>query len=169
MLWQTEILYKFLLMASDLSYKITVSNNKTEKEGIDFLLSDDARFLNPDTESRKVIMELLNLDPKFKRAFDLIMIDGHYNQESLIELHKSDRITLVELKTTKKYLPNNPKGFFFGATENEFEIANLLEDKYKFCFVSLHQDSKSYKLLNLSELETIIQNKRIQYQINLVK
>jgi hypothetical protein len=38
-------------------------------------------------------MELLELDSKFKRAFDLILIEGHYNQESLIDLHKNDRIT----------------------------------------------------------------------------
>lgn len=156
-------------MASDKSYKITISNNKTEKEGIDFLISENPQFLNPDTESRKVIMELLNIDSRFKRAFDLIMIEGHYNQESLIELHKNDRITLVELKTTKKFLPNNPKGFFFGATENEFDIAKQLGDKYKFCFVSLHEESKSYSLLSLSEMNSIIQNKRIQYQINLKK
>ena len=63
-------------MASDKSYKITISNNKTEKEGIDFLISEDPKFLNPDAESRKVIMELLELDSKFKRAFDLILIDS---------------------------------------------------------------------------------------------
>ena len=114
-------------------------------------------------------MELLELDSKFKRAFDLILIEGHYNQESLIDLHKNDRITLVELKTTKKFLPNNPKGFFFGATENEFAIAKKLGNKYKFCFVSLHEDSRSYSLLSLSELNSRIQNKRIQYQINLKK
>lgn len=156
-------------MASDKSYKITISNNKTEKEGIDYLLSNDARFLNPDTESRKLIMELLNIDTRFKRAFDLIMVEGHYNEESLIELHESDRITLIELKTTQKFLPNNPNGFFFGATENEFEIAKQLGDKYKFCFVSLHQESKSYKLISLSELDSLTQNKRTQYQINLKK
>jgi len=156
-------------MSSDKSYKITINNNKTEKEGIDFLISEYSKFLKPDTESRKVIMELLELDSKFKRAFDLILIEGHYNQESLIDLHKNDRITLIELKTTKKFLPNNPKGFFFGATENEFAIAKKLGNKYKFCFVSLHEDSRSYSLLSLSELNSRIQNKRIQYQINLKK
>ena len=80
-------------MSSDKSYKITINNNKTEKEGIDFLISEYSKFLKPDTESRKVIMELLELDSKFKRAFDLILIEGHYNQESLIDLHKNDRIT----------------------------------------------------------------------------
>jgi hypothetical protein len=38
-------------MASDKSYKITISNNKTEKEGIDFLISEAPKFLNPDVES----------------------------------------------------------------------------------------------------------------------
>ncbi|GCF82072.1 hypothetical protein BKL48_25215 [Bacillus cereus] len=47
-------------------------------------------------------------------------------------------ITLIELKTTKKEVPNNSLGFFFGVTENEFELARLLGNQYKFCFVCLH-------------------------------
>jgi hypothetical protein len=74
---------------------------------------------------------------------------------------------LVELKTTKKYLPNNPRGFFFGATENEFNFGEILGDKFRFCFVSLHEKGSSFALLTIEELDLIIRNKRIQYQINL--
>jgi hypothetical protein len=73
----------------------------------------------------------------------------------------------VELKTTKKKLPNLPKGFFFGATQSEFEIAEKLGDKYKFCFVSLHEETKGYVLITLEKLNKIIRTKRIQFQINL--
>lgn len=154
-------------MASKKSYKITLSNNVSEKEALQFLIDSDKNFINPDKESRKVIMEMMNIDKRFSRAFDMILIPGHTNLEEVIHLQETDHITLIELKTTKKKLENNPKGFFFGATKNEFDLANSLGDQYKFCFVSLHPKSLSYKILSLPELEKIIKTKRIQYQINL--
>ena len=78
-----------------------------------------------------------------------------------------DEITLIELKCTRAFLPNNPKGFFFGATQNEFEFGERLGDKFRFCFVSLNPKSLSHALLSVPELERIIRTKRIQYQINL--
>lgn len=154
-------------MASNHSYTITLDNNKSEKEALSFLIKSNKNFLNPDKSSRKIIMDLLGINKKYARAFDLVMIPGHSSLEKLIELKKSDEIILIELKTTKKKLLNLPKGFFFGATESEFELANQLGNNYKFCFVSLHPESKNYQLLTLKELNKIIKTKRIQYQINL--
>ena len=154
-------------MANKHSYTITLDNNKSEKEAINFLVESNIEFLNPDKESRKFIMEKMNIPSQFSRAFDLIMIRGRNNKSQNIELSDFEELTLIELKTTKKKLPNLPKGFFFGATESEFQLARLMKDKYKFCFISIHKDSLSYSLLTLDELDKIIKTKRIQYQINL--
>jgi len=152
-------------MASEQSYSITLSNNKSEKEGIQLLLEKDDTFINPTAGERKEILQKLNLPPTFARAFDLVKVTKKINQE--LAEYSIEEIKLIELKTTKQHLPNLPKGFFFGATQNEFDIAQRLGDKYKFCFVSLHEGSKDYALLTLMELEKIIKTKRIQYQINL--
>lgn len=154
-------------MANPHSYTITLDNNKSEKEAISFLLASNVNFLNPDKESRKVIMEMLGIDRKFSRAFDLVLIPGFTNLNEVIRLNKTDQITLIELKTTKKKLDNLPKGFFFGATESEFTLAKQLGDNYQFCFVSIHEETKKYVLLTLEELNKIIKTKRIQFQINL--
>jgi hypothetical protein len=154
-------------MASKHSYTITIDNNKSEKEALSFLIWSDINFINPDKDSRKIILEMLGIDKKYSRAFDLIMIPGHTNLEQVIELKKVEDIILIELKTTKKKLINLPRGFFFGATESEFSLANQLGDSYKFCFVSLHSESSKFVLLTLEELNKIIKTKRIQYQINL--
>ena len=154
-------------MASNHSYTITLDNNKSEKEALTFLISSDVNFLNPDKESRKIIMEMLSIDKKYARAFDLILIPGHTNLEQVIKLNRVEDIVLVELKTTKKKLMNLPIGFFFGATESEFTLAKQLGSQYKFCFVSLHSETANYVLLTLDELNKIIKRKRIQYQINL--
>ena len=154
-------------MANNHSYTITLDNNKSEKEALLFLIESDINFLNPDKESRKIILEMLGIDKKFARAFDLILIPGHTNLEQVIQLKKVEDIILVELKTTKKKLINLPSGFFLGATESEFSLARQLGGQYKFCFVSLHEESKGFALLTLEELNNVIKNKRIQYQINL--
>jgi hypothetical protein len=154
-------------LANNLSYTITLENNKSEKEAISFLLSSNVNFLNPDKDSRKLIMEMLGIDRRFSRAFDLVLIPGFTNLNEVIRLNKTEEITLIELKTTKKKLENLPTGFFFGATESEFTLAKQLGDNYKFCFVSIHEETKKYVLLTLDELNKIIKTKRIQFQINL--
>jgi len=100
-------------LARSHSYSITLDNNVSEKEAVQFLLNSDKNFINPDKESRKKIMELLNIERRFIRAFDLILIPGHTNLESVIKLDKPNEITLIELKTTKKNLENKPSRFFF--------------------------------------------------------
>lgn len=155
-------------MSTKHSYTITKSNNITEKEALTFLLKQDDDFIIPDKESRKKLMQMFNIDKSFFRAFDLIYIKNSEKDNS-ITIDSINDIVFIELKTTKKYLPNNPRGFFFGATKNEFDLAKQLGDKYKFCFVSLHKDSMSYSLITKNELEDLIKTKRIQYQINLKK
>ncbi len=154
-------------MAHKHSYVITYKNLTTEQEGKDFLLEQNKQFIVPDTELKKQILNEFNLSKNYIRSFDLVLLKKKVKEGDVIDWSR-DNITLVELKTTQKYLPNNPRGFFFGATESEFTIAKKLGNKYQFCFVSLHKDSKSYQLLDLKELESIIKNKRRQYQINLI-
>jgi hypothetical protein len=151
-------------VATPHSYRATLENNKTESEALAFLIRSNQSFVPLDKERRREIMECFRLDKSFTRAFDLIL-----RSDNLVNISQLtfDDITLVELKTTKKKLPNNPQGFFFGATENEFKLARTLGEKYKFCFVSLHPESMSYVLLSLTELEKLIRTNRTQYQINL--
>lgn len=156
-------------MASEHSYGSTRKNNKTENEAIAYLLKCDSRFIHPDKEGRRRVMEVLGLKKSFSRAFDVLLVKGFTSKDSLAHLTGKEDITLVELKTTKKHLPNNPSGFFFGATENEFKLAKLMGKRYKFCFISLHPESCSHALLSLQDLESRMKTKRVQYQINLAK
>ena len=114
-------------MSSKHSFTITLANNKTEKEGIKYLIDNQKGFFEVDKDAKKQILSLLNIDHKFARAFDLIYIPNSKKiqlNNKTIKLYLDD-ILLIELKTTKKYLPNNPKGVFFGATESEFKFAKL--------------------------------------------
>lgn len=156
-------------MSRQHSFKITLSNNITEKEGVKYLLENHSGFFKIDLPIKKELLDLFDVEHKFIQSFDLIYIprlEGQEVNSTFIETNK-DEIIFVELKTTKKYLPNNPKGFFFGATQNEFDFAEKLGPKFRFCFVSLNEKGSSFSLQTIEELNQIIKNKRIQFQINL--
>lgn len=151
------------------SFILTLSNNVTEKEGVNFLIENYTGFFKIDLVTKKELLNLLKIEHRFLQAFDLIYVPEMVGKEvntSFLQTYLED-IILVELKTTKKYLPENPKGFFFGATENEFKFGEILGDRFRFCFVSLNEKGSSFSLQTIQELEKRIRNKRIQFQINL--
>ena len=153
----------------DQSFTITLRNNATEKDGIRYMESLKQGFFFVNSGERKRILELLEQPTKFARAFDMVQIPRLAGTElslDAIETH-IDEVTLVELKCTQAFLPNNPTGFFFGATQNEFDFGERLGEKFRFCFVCLNPESLSHALLSVPELEAIIRTRRIQYQINL--
>jgi hypothetical protein len=76
------------------------------------------------------------------------------------------------MKTTKKPIKDaGLAGFFFGATQREYDLAAKLGDKFRFAFVVLNSANAYGKpfavLLTLQELEHRTRAKRIQYQVNL--
>ena len=157
-------------MAHKASYIKSLRNKSTEREGIELIQRTDPRFIFPDIQLRRNILDVLGLDHCFRQAFDLVLIPGFdMNTIGHDVPVRPQELTLIELKTTKKHLPDNPRGFFFGATKNEFDLAEKMGDQFRFAFVCLHEESRGYELLTLKELEALIQTKRIQYQINLVK
>src|SRR3954451_2294390 len=110
------------MLMPDQSFTITRKNNATEKEGIQYMESLNEGFFFIDKDERKRILELLEQPKNFARSFDMVHIPrlaGEQLSIQAIETH-IDEVTLVELKCTQAYLPENPRGFFFGATQNEF-------------------------------------------------
>ena len=151
------------------SFKLTLSNNVTEKEGVNYLIEKQTGFFKIDLDMKKNLLDIAEIPHNFFESFDMVYIPklkGQNFEKDFIETHL-DEIIFIELKTTKKFLPENPKGFFFGATENEFNFGKKLGDRFRFCFVCLNEKSPSYALLTLEELDKRIRNKRIQFQINL--
>lgn len=154
-------------MARAHSFIITLSNNRTESEGLDLVLSASRDLFLPDLNGRKEIIKILGLKKEFLRAFDLVRVAGANADSNTLPISNPKDITLIELKTTKKRLPDNPYGFFFGATENEFNLAELMGTQFSFAFVCLHHDCPSVKFLTLAELKPLIRQKRTQFQVNL--
>lgn len=151
-------------MATAHSYGATLINNKTESEAVRYMLTTDSTLRRPTPNERRYILASLQLTKSFSRAFDLVKVPEGAGEISSVS---PEQWKLIELKTTRKKLLGIPDGFFFGATDNEFQLAKLLGDRYAFCFVSLHPDSQNHSYLSFAELEKKIRTKRIQYQINL--
>jgi hypothetical protein len=151
-------------------------NRIVEKAGLKDVLLRDKRFQAPTTETKKAILKALGLgDTKFygPQSFDAIMLPQPTEliDESTLPRHL-ERIVLVEMKTTKKPIKDaGLAGFFFGATQREYDLAAKLGDKFRFAFVVLNSSNAYGKpfavLLTLQELEHRTRNKRIQYQVNL--
>jgi hypothetical protein len=156
-------------MPGEESYQRTTRNNKTEAEGVALLLSSFPEIYRPDAAGREKILQALGLGREFRRAFDAVRVEGANSGHEEAALANPAAITLIEIKTTKKKLPHNPYGFFFGATENEFKLAGKLGDRYRFAFICLHPEMHSSKLLTLQETENLISSKRVQFQISLVR
>lgn len=148
------------------------ANRRAENEGLALLLQDP-RFQVPDLATKRRIIELLPVKGDFGiQTFDAVMTPSpgpSVNAGNLDELLGS--IRLIEMKTTKKAIRDeNLNGFFFGATQREYEMARALGDKYMFAFVILSADNAYgrpfFVLLTLDEVERRTRSKRIQYQVN---
>lgn len=162
-------------MATEREHNKSKANRVVEDEGLAVLLSDP-RFQAPDTKLRKAILERMGLGGTKDyghQSFDAIMLPnaGFLVEESNLD-QRLDDIVLVEMKTTRKPIKDgNLHGFFFGATEREFNLAEKLGDRYRFAFVVLNSDNVFDKpfavLLSLEELKPRIRSDRVQRQINL--
>ena len=138
-----------------------LKNLRTEKDGIIILRSLVEGFMVPDTDQRRYLYKIVDIDyRKYSRSIDGIIL----HVSSFEEVSSSKDFTFVEIKTTNSSsVKELPYGVFFGFTKNEEDLFKQL-DNYRLCIV--HIGLKDYYLMNFEEYESLIQNKRIQYQIS---
>jgi hypothetical protein len=148
------------------------ANKRTEKEGVSLLLRDP-RFQLVSLATKRRILELIGVSGSFgTQTFDLVMtptVVPPITPESVDEHFPT--LTLVEMKTTKGAVQDQAlNGFFFGATQREYTMAEELGSRYCFAFVVLNETnifSKPFAvLLNLEEVEQRTRARRVQYQVN---
>lgn len=159
-------------MASESKFTKSRSNAGTEREGLGLLLADP-RFQVPNLATKRRILELIGKSDSFGiQTFDAVMtaepvppivadnVDGFF-----------PTLRLIEMKTTRKAIQNaSLHGFFFGATQREYDMARTLGDHYLFAFIVLNSANEFGQpfavLLTLDEVERRTQKRRIQYQVN---
>ena len=138
-----------------------LKNLTTEKIGIKILKNKLKNFIVPTKEERNYVYEKLGIDTKkYSRSIDGILL----NVPSAFDVKKAEDCLLIEIKTTNaKSVKELPYNVFFGFTQNEEDLFRS-HSNYRLCIV--HIGMNEYKLLTYAEYESLIQNKRIQYQIN---
>ena len=104
---------------------------------------------------------MFNIDyTKYSKSVDGIIL----RKKTVHEIKSFNDFYFVEIKTTKsKSVKKLPYGVFFGFTKNEEDLFRKLPN-YKLCIV--HVLLNEYCLISYDEYTSLIQNKRIQYQIN---
>ena len=141
--------------------KQNLKNLKTEKDGLDVLREKLQGFVVPTKEERRVLYGLCDIEyRRFSRSIDgvLLFVD------SIKEVKSRKDFQFIEVKTTKsKSVSELPYGVFFGFTQNEEELFRS-QPNYRLCIV--HTLLQEFCLIDFEEYESLIQNKRIQYQIN---
>lgn len=165
-------------MSSPGDHEKSAKNRVTEKAGLAVLLADaKGRFQAPDTATKKELLKHLGLKDETAN-YGAQSFDAVYSDKPLPPLtpenvaRYADRLHIVEMKTTKKPIPDSSlAGFFFGATEREYKLAEKLGDRFRFAFVVLNDDNALGRpfavLLTHEELEKRTQTKRVQFQVNL--
>jgi predicted LPLAT superfamily acyltransferase len=144
----------------------------TEIDGLSVLLKD-TRMQALNLLTKKRILELLMVSGAFKpQTFDAVMTTAPVPPLTVenVEEHIGS-LTLVEMKTTRAPIRNAAlNSFFFGATDNEFQMAKALKSKYVFAFVVINETNDYgrpfFVLLTLEQLQARTRTSRIQYQIN---
>ena len=153
-------------------FRKSLSNKRTENSGLVLLLSD-ARFQLLDLATKRRVLEMLPVSGEWgTQTFDAVMTPEPAEPLTITNIDRQfDVLTLVEMKTTKKPIKTTSlNGFFFGATDREYQMARALGDKYKFAFCVLNDQNDYghpfFVLLTLAQVETRTRAKRLQYQVN---
>ena len=138
-----------------------LKNLKTEKQGLDILLSRLKGFKVPSVEEKRMLYSLCGIDyRRFARSIDGIVV----KVKTFDDIKSHEDFLFVEVKTTKsKDVTELPYGAFFGFTQNEEALFKSLVN-YRLCIV--HTILEDFYLLDYSEYESMISRKRVQYQIN---
>ncbi len=149
-------------------------NQGVQKTGREILLRDP-RFQEADLPTRRAIIKLIGgggpggYGPQ---TFDLLMIPKGIptiTDENVAE--HLPQLRLVEMKATRKAIKSAAlNSFFFGVTESERRLAEVLGSRYLFAFVVLNSANDFgrpfVRLLTLEELKERTKPWRTQFQVN---
>ena len=149
------------------------SNKRSESAALRVLLTD-RRFQDPDLTLKKRLLSLLDLPSGSygTKTFDAIMTPLPEREITADNVHRHmSSLRLVEMKSTLKAIEDATlNGFFFGATDNEYQMARALGDRYLFAFVVLGSENYYRRpfavLLTLDQVTERTKQKRLQYQVN---
>ena len=145
-------------------------NRTVETDATDVVLKD-RRFQRLDLATKKRLLELLEVRGTWThRTFDLVMTPAEVDQihaNNVGSLYSD--VTVIEIKSTRKPIRDQSlSGFFFGATETEYQLAEALGDRLRYAFVVLNNNNTFgrpfFVLLTKEQVDQRTRTKRVQFQ-----
>jgi len=115
------------------------SGQKTAKKAAAILVAKNLGFIVP-TAGQKLNL-LIAFAKKGKvvygKAFDIVRLSGAVILDDLADLEENlDKVTIYEIKSTKKNLKSDFSSFFFALTGAEVLVAQSLKKQFKFALVN---------------------------------
>ena len=115
------------------------SGQKTAKKAAEILVSKNLGFIVP-TAGQKLNL-LIAFAKKNKvvygKAFDIVKLSEPVVLDDLVDLEQNlQKVTIFEIKSTKKKLTSDFSSFFFALTGAEVLVAQSLKKQFKFALVN---------------------------------
>jgi hypothetical protein len=130
-----------------------LSGSATAKRALAILVKKGAGFVLPTPAQRKnlVVAFAKNDMIIYGKAFDCVRLDGDVNLDSVESIEANLRqITVIEIKSSRKELPDDFAGHFFSLSGAEMLVAQSLKSRFKFAFVNIN--SGAHLELSIAEI-----------------
>lgn len=115
------------------------SGSATAGKAAALLVDKGLGYLSPTGKQKKnLVVAFAKRDMiVYGKAFDVVRLSGPVNLDSLEEVEANlSRILVCEIKSTKKNVAEDFRGYFFGLTAAEVLVAQSLKAQFRFIFVN---------------------------------
>jgi hypothetical protein len=115
------------------------SGQRTAKKAADILVAKKTDFIIPTARQKQNLLVAFAKKGKvvYGRAFDIVRVNGSVNLDDLASVEANlPRVTIFEIKSTKKNLRADFANFFFALTGAEVLVAQSLKKQFKFVLVN---------------------------------
>jgi hypothetical protein len=115
------------------------SGQTTAKKAAAILVAKGLGFVVPSAKQKQNLLVAFAKKGKvvYGRAFDIIRVEGSIDLNDLTAVENNlQKITIFEIKSTKKVLPTDFSSYFFALTAAELLVAQSLKSQFKFVFVN---------------------------------
>lgn len=115
------------------------SGQTTAKKAVGILVAKSIGFHLPSARQKQNLLVAFAKKGKvvYGKAFDILRLSEPVDLDDLEALESSlDKVTVFEIKSTKKKLPADFSGYFFALTAAEVLVAQSLKSQFKFVLVN---------------------------------
>ena len=115
------------------------SGQTTAKMAAKILVAKKDGFIVPNAKQKQNLLVAFAKKGKvvYGKAFDIVKLSSFVNLNDLVDLEKNlQKVTIFEIKSTKKKLRADFSTYFFALTAAEVLVAQSLRKQFKFMLVN---------------------------------